>query len=66
MRQRWIDLFADYRARIEIVYVEPPFETILQQNRRRESPVPEKVIRDLASRCEPPNWTECHRLTIVD
>ena len=23
-RQRWIDLFADYQARIEIVYVEPP------------------------------------------
>lgn len=66
MRQRWIDLFADYRARVEIVYVEPPFATILQQNRRRESPVPEKVICDLASRCEPPNWTECHRLTIVD
>lgn len=66
MRQRWIDLFADYGARIEIVYVEPPFETILQQNRRRESSVPEKVIRDLASRCEPPSWTECHRLTIVE
>ena len=23
-RKRWIDLFADYGARIEIVYVEPP------------------------------------------
>ena len=53
-RRRWIDLFADYDARIEIVYVEPPLPVILAQNRRRERPVPEKVIRELAARCEPP------------
>lgn len=28
-RGRWIDLFADYNARIEIVYVEPPLERLL-------------------------------------
>ena len=37
-RQRWIDLFADYGARIEIVYVEPPLPVILDQNKRRETP----------------------------
>ena len=40
-RQRWIDLFADYGARIETVYVEPEFSVILTQNRRRERVVPE-------------------------
>ena len=39
-RQRWIDLFADYNARIEIVYVEPPMPVILAQNKRRERSVP--------------------------
>ena len=64
-RQRWIDLFADYSARIEIVYVEPPLPIILDQNRRRGRPVPEGVIRGLAGKCEPPTITEAHGLLIL-
>ena len=63
-RQRWIDLFADYGARIEVVYVEPPMPIILGQNRRRERPVPEHVIRELAFKCEPPSLTEAHDLVL--
>ena len=61
-RQRWIDLFADYHARIEIVYIEPPFSVIIARNKQREKSVPETVIRELADKCEPPtgqrriNW----------
>jgi predicted kinase len=65
-RQRWIDLFADYNARIELVYIEPPFERLLQQNKRRSEPVPEEVIRKLAGKCEPPTWTESHGLIVSD
>ena len=65
MRQRWIDLFADYAARVEIVYVEPPLGAILAQNKRRPNPVPEKVILRLLEKLEVPNATECHSLTIV-
>lgn len=65
-RQRWIDLFADYQARIEVVYVEPPLSAILAQNKRRERSVPEHVIRDLAEKCEPPTWTEAHHLVMAD
>lgn len=65
-RQRWIDLFADYRARIELVYIEPPFSRLLQQNRRRPRPVLENVVRKLAERCEPPTWTETHQLIVSD
>jgi predicted kinase len=64
-RRRWIDLFANYRARVEVVYAEPPLHVIFDRNRRRSRPVPEDVIRRLASRCEPPTPTEAHRLTIV-
>lgn len=63
-RKRWIDLFTDYGARIEIVYLEPNLSVILKQNHKREKQVPEKVIHDLAERSEPPTWTECHQLTI--
>lgn len=66
IRQRWFSLFADYDARISVVYVEPPMAVILDQNRRREQPVPEKVIRELAEKCEPPTWTEAHELVVVD
>ena len=65
-RSRWIDLFADYGARIEIVYIEPALDTILDQNRRRERQVPERVIRELAESCEPPTWAEAHGLTMHD
>lgn len=65
-RGRWLDLFADYNARIEIVYVEPPFENLLRQNKTRSKNVPEPVIRRLAEKCEPPTWIECHSLVISD
>ncbi|MCC9602909.1 AAA family ATPase [Stieleria sp. JC731] len=65
-RGRWTDLFADYNARIETVYLEPPFSEILRQNRSRHDAVPESVIRKLAEKCEPPTWTESHDLVLSD
>ena len=41
-RKRWIDLFADYGARIEMVYIEPPLPMIFQRNERRPRPVPRR------------------------
>ena len=64
-RGRWLDLFADYNAQIDIVYIEPPFSTIIRQNRERSSAIPENGIRRLAEKCEPPTWLECHRLQIL-
>ncbi len=63
-RQRWINLFAEYGARIEIVYLEPPLSTILQQNQKRSNPVPENVILKLLEKLEPPTLTECHGLLV--
>lgn len=64
-RKRWIDLFADYSPRVEIVYVEPPLATILAQNKQRENPVPESIVLRLIEKLEPPTVTECHALTLV-
>ena len=63
-RQRWVDLFADYGARIEMVYLEPALPAVLARNRRREKPVPENVILQLAGKCEPPTLTEAHGLVM--
>jgi predicted kinase/HD superfamily phosphodiesterase len=65
-RARWLDLFVDYQARIEMVYLEPPWERLLAQNKQRTRSVPENVIRKLASKCEPPTWAECHDLVVSD
>ncbi len=65
MRGRWIELFADYAARIEIVYLEPPLPTVLARNRSRPRPVPEQVVLRLAERLEPPDRTEAHALTLI-
>jgi predicted kinase len=65
-RQRWIDLFADYEARIEITYLEPVLSVIFGQNKRRQRVVPEDVIVRLANRLEPPTWVEAHGLVMSD
>ncbi|MCA9257893.1 MAG: AAA family ATPase, partial [Planctomycetales bacterium] len=65
-RRQWVDLFTDYRARIEMVYVEPPLDVILSQNSARPRPVPESVIHRLVDKTDVPTWAECHGLTIVE
>jgi predicted kinase len=65
-RRRWIDLFADYHARIDTVYIEPALSVILEQNKRRKRSVPDRVIVELANKLEPPTWTETHGLIISD
>lgn len=64
-RKRWLDLFADYGAWIEIVYVEPSLDDLFRQNKSREAVVPERVIRRLSEKIEPPTWAEAHRLTMI-
>jgi predicted kinase len=64
-RGRWIDLFADYGARIEIVYLEPPLPAIMQRNEGRRNPVPTYVIRHLVDKMDPPNWMEAHSLELL-
>ncbi len=64
-RGRWIDLFADYAARVEVVYLEPPPAVVRQQNAQRRSPVPQRVIDRLLGKLEPPARTEAHAVEWV-
>jgi predicted kinase len=65
-RQGWLKLFADYGARVEIIYIEPPLTEIYRQNRQRQRNVPAEVIRKLAEKCEPPTWAEAHQISLFD
>jgi predicted kinase len=57
-----LTLFASYRARIRIVYVEAPFELLWSQNRARANAVPESAILAMLDRWEVPNCTEAHEV----
>lgn len=66
VRSRWVNLFAAYDARIEMVHIDVPLVTALVRNRRRPRQVPEGVICRLYQRIEPPTWLECHSLEMID
>jgi putative nucleotidyltransferase with HDIG domain len=65
IRSGLIRLFADYHARIRIVYLEVPIDRVLKQNRDRSRQVPTAVIHRFRDRLEIPNITEAHQLDCV-
>ena len=62
LRGKWTQLFADYRARIRISYLEVPWQQLLRQNQQREHNVPEAVIRRLLGKLEIPFYDEAHEV----
>jgi predicted kinase len=65
LRGRCLGLFADYKARTRIVYVEAGAEALYEQNRARADAVPERVIERMLRRWSPPDLTEAHELMVV-
>ena len=62
-RQGLVGLFADYRARVRIVYLEVDEELLRRRNRERADPVPGRVIERMIDKWTVPDLTEAH---IVD
>ncbi len=62
MRSQLISLFADYGARIRIVYVEQPYHTWRMQNADREYAVPVGVLNKLLAKLEVPGLSEAHEV----
>ena len=65
LRTQLIDLFADYKAKVRIVYLEAPERERVRRNLGRRNPVPDKAIARMLDRWEPPDLTECHALDVV-
>jgi predicted kinase len=61
-----IDLFADYGARVRIVYLEAPAAEQRRRNAARRDPVPDPAIERMLNHWEPPNISEAHRVDWVD
>jgi predicted kinase len=60
-----VDLFADYKAKVTIIYFETSENEARRRNAKRTSPVPETAIARMMDRWEPPDLTECHNLQVV-
>ena len=64
LRQQLIALFANYKARIRIVYVECPPVELHRRNRSRPEPVPTAVIERMIEKLEVPTINEAHQLLV--
>lgn len=60
IREQLISFFVSYGARVSIVYLDAPLETLLCRNRGRAAGVPESVIDKLLGKLEIPDLTEAH------
>ena len=62
MRSQLIALFADYGARVKVVYIEKPYKIWQAQNREREHAVPATVLNKLLLKLEVPVKSEAHEV----
>lgn len=65
MRNKWISLFTDYKARVKIIYLEVPFNQLISQNQNREFSVPGNVIDKLLNKLEIPTFEEAHEIEYI-
>jgi predicted kinase len=65
MRSQLISLFVQYGASVRIVYVEVPYQKLLQQNKDRENVVPENALEKMIDKLEVPETTEAHSVEYI-
>jgi predicted kinase len=64
LRQQIIKLFIDYGGKINICYVEAPYEEVIRRNLSKEKCVSEKVLEKLINKLDVPDFTEAHTVSI--
>lgn len=62
MRKQLIDLFVTYGARVKLVYIEVPYEKLLQRNLDRAHPVPNSILEKMIRKLEVPSLVEAHEV----
>ncbi len=64
LRTPLIDLFQSYGAKTKLIYLEVSYKKLIQQNRNRDFPVPQKVVEKMISKIEIPSKWEAPILEI--
>lgn len=62
IRSQLIELFATYKAKVVVEYLEVPWNVVQKQNREREHVVPDKIMKKMVSRWEVPGLDEAHEI----
>lgn len=65
LRTQLIDLFADYRAKVQIVYIETEEAELYRRNSARARQVPKKALARMLDHWQPPTLDECHALRVI-
>lgn len=65
MRSKWINLFLEYGAKVEIIYIESNYKDLLKQNSNRDYKVPETYIQKMLSKLDIPTYDESHNLKVI-
>lgn len=65
LRGMLIRLFSSYQASVRIVYLEVPWEELLQRNHSRFAKIPEKVLSRMKYRLDVPKITEAQQVDWV-
>jgi predicted kinase len=60
LRRQLIEFFADYHARVRVIYLDAPFDVLIRRNAARPNRVPEHVILQMLRKLEVPDLTEAH------
>ena len=64
-RQRLMRVFADYGARVHIVYVEAPYKELYKRNQKRERYIPENVLERMIDKLEIPAPWEAYKVRVI-
>jgi predicted kinase len=65
-RQHWIKLAKDYNYEVHAVFFDVPLEVCIERHQRRDSVVPEDVMRRMAAKLKPPSFEEGFaKITVV-
>ena len=65
MRKQLIDLFVNYGAFVNLVYIERPFKIWQSQNKNREYSIPINVLDKMFVNLEPPLLWEAHQVDYI-
>lgn len=60
LRAKWLNLFEEYGAKVNIHYIEVPYLTLMKQNSNREYGVPTDKVESLIAKLEMPTVKESH------
>lgn len=64
-RQKLIQLFSGYGARVHVIYLEVPYKELQARNQVRERYIPEKVLEEMIEKLEIPAPWESYSVRVI-